>query len=117
MRYYYDDPLAAAWMQKNHAMRFWYAGQETWIRSFSDLMESDWSDDFRVEVHHESLSLLEPQMGDLLSINGGVSAAIINYPDMLEQIIVMRHQFEKPETIIQRNGIAFIWPKQENPND
>lgn len=72
-RFFYADPLAAAWMAKHHTMRFTYLGiiSERAYEAGLSAIESHISLkhlqilDGRFYVHPASLPLLEPCGGDI----------------------------------------------------
>lgn len=169
-KFYYDDPLAAAWMAKHFGMKLlslhteqqkieydipdedtdydWYHGcvVDGWrkdIEMISDAVEfiEDASD--KIYIHPDSLHLLEPQVSDIIIFNetylgdeiestvtslyniGGknsrgliVDSFLINgaLNNALAQRTLEKKFFGDPSKslqIIQRNGIAFHWPKEE----
>src|SRR4051794_27664391 len=73
-RYFYTDPLAAAWMAKHFGMIF-LAGEYE-CRHNSDLSCYDsWpepDDPDKFYIYPESLPLLEPQVGDVCKIYIGL---------------------------------------------
>lgn len=109
-RYYYTDPLAAAWMAKHFGMRF-YEGLEPFedgepfeIEQYGILKEAArqaWNECYSknpyVYIHPDSLHLLEPNKA---------TDHIIH--DENEQGEILRSR------IIQRNGLAFMWPESED---
>ena len=122
-RYFYDDPLAAAYMAKYHGMRFVFICANKTERDMREseillpLLEYDsyCKETFanlsprdgaicKYPVHPDSLPLLEPQPLDLI-LDGNGEYQIVNYNAGL---FAERHGFEK---IIQRGGISFLWPK------
>lgn len=115
-RYFYRDPLAAAWMEKNHSMKFTFKGYASWndgikvsiVCGETNDYESiiTYATDGKYYIHPDSLHLLEPQAGDMDS-NG--SRFYENY--WLNDAGTYDHS---PSCkIIQRNGIAFMWPERE----
>ncbi len=87
MRYFYTDPLAAAWMAKHFGMKFGilYKGQVVWncigqidrpwgpLESVADIIDPI-SQHEALYIHHDSHALLEPQAGDLIfydNLHGG----------------------------------------------
>jgi len=129
MKYYYKDALAAAWMADKYGMAFQsasrgdypYMGMEKGniydVNPLHNMQESYRMNNLFVEhyyIHPDSLSILEPQVGDLISINNGESASIVTHQEFLEQIESMKHQFSSPLKIIQRNNTVFMWPEKES---
>jgi hypothetical protein len=121
MRYYYDDPLAAAWMADKFGMRY-VDGFNVSIRGDADdpvtfanyfaarLDEPD------MYIHPDSLSLLELQMGDLVYIENWYDNPNSRFPYVQINIVELLERLKKEATctIIQRNGLAFMWPKSTN---
>lgn len=107
-RYYYTDPLAAAWMAKHHGVRFVLLdGSAVSEGMMGNQIRGDW-DYGAFYIHPDSLHLLEPQAGDLLSWASGLHIGSPHYfgSDCVEEGL-------ENHTIIQRNGIAFMWPESE----
>jgi hypothetical protein len=107
MKYFYTDPLAAAWMEKHFDMKFksemtvdfsGYKYARLWL-------ENEVSGDCRLYIHPDSLHLLEPQVGDFLFV-GGMYIRV----DNAENIIGIK-SMPHSAIIIQRNGIPFMWPQ------
>lgn len=127
-RYYYTDPLAAAWMAKHFGMQ--YATEHKEDRLY------DWPTEIRMPleryvIHPDSLHLLEPMVGDLfVGHNGLMRADETMYPKqgggwesgVCYRIVDYRNRY-LPEAwgdekkIIQRNGIPFMWPEKETENE
>jgi hypothetical protein len=136
-RYFYTDPLAAAWMSKHF-------GMETYIGHLPDNYDaygpSNWHhcvDDYRYRqeklrqppplfyVHPDSLKLLEPQTGDLVEDTGlkGVwpvygTVAVFVFPiESADAAIGVNSWCTPAKTsamrIVRRNGIAFHMPESE----
>ena len=96
MRYFYTDPLAAQWMDEKFQMRFVDPSEPVW-----------WHVDPippKIFVHPDSLHLLEMRHGDIILDQNG-------NPDV--QAGEMSSAGCK---IIQRKGIAFMWPESEAAN-
>ena len=125
-RYFYTDPLAAAWMGQHFNMVTyigrlpddWDAyGQPNWHQCVDD-----WK--YRQEklkqpapkfyLHPESLNLLEPQVGDLLRGDEQAIPTIrfMHLPDS-DQMGVAAALMRRGFKIIQRKGKAFHWPESE----
>ncbi len=138
-RWYYDDPLAAAWMAKHHGIFF--QGMSTNSNSFRLSRQNycGWAHyvvpmpglcEFTIEtsilrsvprfyVAPDCVRLLEPQIGDILQIVGGHYHGNVVHgevPAHMKARWTGGPEFQPPEyvgvTIIQRNGIAFHWPKE-----
>lgn len=114
-RYFYTDPLAAAWMAFRHDIRFThdsYFGEYdtdddgcTKIRIFHDQGSPG-----RFYIRPETLHLLVPQEGDVAyvrEIPGEPLSRALVYPI---HILNTKHDVVR---IISRNGIAFMWPESE----
>lgn len=121
MKYYYDDPLAAAYMAKHFGMKFeliMYGvdTKETIHHAIGDEMFF-WKNinldtekfGLRYCIHPDSLHLLGPQTGDLLE-----------FRDDGHDLTCYRIREEGDwkisdgwfiKSITQRNGIPFMWPE------
>jgi hypothetical protein len=116
-RYFYTDPLAAAWMAKHHEMRFCGIGYPMTAPANEKDILGEYSDEDGCyqepigifNIHPDSLHLLEPQVGDLAQFG------IDNYGMWREVEPQYRPNFFGIP-IIQRNGVAFMWPEVENAN-
>lgn len=104
-RYYYTDPLAAAWMAKYFQMEF-----------TADSPMHCWSTEIRLPldeyyIHPDSEHILEPQTGDLVALDllGDTSAMTLK----LGSNFYMEAARSNKCKIIQRNGKAFHWPEVE----
>lgn len=141
-RYFYTDPLAAAWMAKHFGMRF-FTGDQTaakWhdepatdgtssrIRVVDEWVEC-WTSDpdiiqsainWPCRIHPDSLHLLEPQEGDLVTLGGqeegaallaGTTAGGFYY----RQYGIAHHACSRGSVkqVIQRNSKPFHWPESE----
>lgn len=143
-RYYYDDPLAAAWMAKHFGMKFQVFPTPEQIAEYESDQPWDWEETYcfpdvemirdclkAIEnasniicVHPASLHLLKPQEHDLV---------MFSWSALMYQTLAWVHEIRNGEcivacgpegpdniavpiseiTIIQRNGLAFMWPKEE----
>lgn len=125
-RYYYTDPLAAAWMTRHFSMGLiinnsnglkmpsldfnWFSLSEADIKKYG----------LKYQVHHASLPLLDPQVGDLGLF---VSEENGEYFDNIVSFCKNRKDWARHDgremdeswfiKIIQRNGIPFMWPEVE----
>lgn len=121
---YYNDPLAAAWMAKHFGMRFtvdkdnehpYFSG------GFIGIMMSDGNRTLGSRPHHpDELLYIHPDSLHLLDHNAGdVCECMIidskgSYNDMIFRPFVFEQIPDKSfNRIIQRNGIAFMWPEKE----
>lgn len=129
MKYYYSDPLAAAWMAKHFDMwlflgtypddfdsyrfRNWQHCQDDWVYRQERLGQAA----PRFYIHADSLNLLEPLEGDLVEDG-----------DMEYEVVWRDHQGLRVDTskgtimptglrIIQRDGKPFFWPECEEKEE
>lgn len=124
MRYYYTDPLAAAWMVDKFRLTlndgigsartvFHYA-YEVGVEKF--YIDADYT------------SFLLPQEDDLICMGNDVIAwvcrnGVVNEisPEVMRDFITIKSAecfIEDHEAkIIQRNGVAFMWPEREDLGD
>ncbi len=107
-RYFYTDPLAAAWMDKHYGMSFVKAdGAFTCVNGDIDNPHFYYSE--CAYIHTDSLCLLAPQIGDVVwspGSNGDPGSGVL-----LEDDFDLHHHAE--DRIMQRMGVAFIWPERE----
>lgn len=137
-RYFYTDPLAAAWMAKHFGMLFQFEnGRECYFDEDPHVFRLTSS---RFFIHPDSMRLLEPQVGDAVEFDrwhwdrqrqedmkdapykphyGSVIQC--GKGEWLEVVSAGvgwdttfgGHQFAMQHKIIQRNGIPFMWPASE----
>lgn len=129
-KYYYTDPLAAAWMAKHFGMKiYWISngyeiqdyGWESIIPMDYDCVDGRRSED-KYYIHPDSLHLLEPETGDVYEVDQSEVRYIDR--DGVERITKKSSPYADfmrvPSSgrtngvflrIIQRNGIPFHWPK------
>jgi hypothetical protein len=111
-RYFYTDPLAAAWMAKHFGMKFGlnHYGKMVWEPvHFSHKPGSepftDVDDILEVAsplyIHPDSLHLLTPQIGDLCM------------GDKIAATVAVLTDHNKSLMVIRRNGVPFHWPEVE----
>lgn len=115
-RYFFTHPLAVAWMNDRHGMRFCFPdGRE--VPEDMDINPSLMG--FKFYIHPDSLHLLEPQVGDIFMnigsdpLNG---VEIWESPQIMDKgCLNIHNKYQKNHLpkIIQRNSIAFMWPKSE----
>lgn len=113
-RYYYTNPVAALWMMQNFNMEFESAVLNREI-PFNDMLQIIAIGMTRpVVIKENSLSILEPQYGDLV----GYSSNYYTIPDFKsyykiftknDDNILKNTKYIKHE-IIHRNGIVFNNP-------
>lgn len=110
-RYYYDDPLAAAFMAKHFGMRFCNDVAidakcfENMGTLLSMAMDEKVTIHARFHIHPDSLRLLEPMVGDVWLDPLYGSPWIAKSEDCLPLVAVQ---------IIRRYGLSFMWPKVES---
>jgi hypothetical protein len=108
-RFFYTDPLAAAWMNAHHGMKFQNAFEMgfAYQNDGADIISRSLEGGPRIRVHHDSLNLLAPQRGDI--IQQGESLYVFT-PTL---ITFDGFPHYEPARIIQRNGKPFIMPESE----
>lgn len=112
MKYFYIDPIAAAWMQKHFGMLFDLEVQGTLTPLADDFVFSmqhfEYAKKFGIKflVREESLYLLTSQTGD-----------VVEWPPdtgFLEfRILGEVTDYDRDYKIVLRNGITFMWPERE----
>lgn len=112
-RYFYTDPLAAAWMAKHFGMRFCdrtglsvSADPAMWYMADRHYMAGS------LFISPDSLHLLTPQVGDvaLYSVPHKDAGQIHEYGPYIHPEAQHHLTIKK---ILERSGIAFHWPEQE----
>lgn len=110
-RYFYTDPLAAAWMAKHFGMEFTVTHNGPGCLGKHPLGETPILEHRPpFYIHPDSLPLLGPQVGDL-----AILPADHEHSDatrIMEDNI--RWVAEVGAKIIQRDGKAFHWPESED---
>jgi hypothetical protein len=126
MRYYYTDPMAAAWMAKHHFMRIiacespLYEKDER-ERDIKSLLYSaadqEIDDGSKYYIHPDSVHILEPQIDDIgmdteevIFLCEGITPGWSCLSTDSDGYTIMKTGDIK---IIQRNGIAFMYPEKE----
>jgi len=105
-RYYYDCQAEAAFMAKHHGMT--YARGDQCVIGWNDISAHPLINcNVPFYLTPESEAMLEYRIGDTIE-NQDFEYQIVNYDATL---FAERNGIEK---IIQRNGQAFIWPKEES---
>lgn len=118
-RYYYTDPLAAAWMSFRHDMKF-LANPHT-IKLHFDLFDVDLIDESNDEglkddifyIHPDSLHLLEPQEGDIIDWRYTMPEEGIEIydPNQCDGRLKLKEVYSGK--IISRKGVVFHQPELE----
>ena len=132
-RYYFTDPVAAAWMAKHFGMRIgaWRSGCFTewphWTFCLGDPEDSAQSGNmgFRpyggpIHVHPESEILLEPQVGDCIEFPAAVPehrfASVRDNEDDMTKLHLSFARYKASTgcvKVIQRDNKPFFWPESE----
>jgi hypothetical protein len=110
-RYFYTDPLAAAWMAKHFGMQIfaWATDSVSDCEHIArDKRCSPPSQNYLVDAC--SLSLLEPQEFDMVLYPDGAFTRIVGSTVGIDKAKITIGNGGK---IIQRNGISFMWPESE----
>jgi len=119
-RLYYDCPISAAYMAKNfnvdftnqtNSYRYWYADL---VENINDEREE------KLYIHPDSLSIFEPQEGDLVTTSGYPAKIIGKLLGKTDCFAVEFGSKNDPsyaykkdiDLIIERNGKPFIMPQQ-----
>lgn len=123
-RYFYTDPLAAAWMAKHHGMKF--EGGDSYISAIEAAHTMDVLERIPFYIHPDSVSLLKPKIGDhiyrhhnyycVLSVaeHKGLQStfAFQNQTMPIKTVLGWKH----PENthIVLRKHVPFHWPESED---
>jgi hypothetical protein len=125
-RYFYTDPLAAAWMAKHFGMKFGikHNGMIHWncigkinepfepLQRAEDILDPI-SEPLPLYIHPDSLHLLKPTVGDVVRTVAPTFDAVMY---TLIKDDVGRYEDLTSEdwfAILERSGIAFMWPESE----
>ena len=129
-RYFYTDPLAAAWMAKHYALKFKNWRWNDLFFQFTPVngVSKDAATD-RLYIHPDSLHLLEPQvndyieyyncfMGTIWRVEYGLclvnETSLANGPEEESHYATLERVAPADvDKIIQRNGVPFMWPESE----
>ncbi len=108
-RYFYTDPLAAAWMAKHFGMRFKTIQNSLYAERYDEIAEYKWRFDLnhignKFYIHPDSLHLLEPQLMDMVQGFQNDDIRLLFPKEKLEEI-------KKSDKVIQRNHVQFMWPE------
>jgi hypothetical protein len=132
-RFFYTDPLEAAYMARHFGMRFERHELRQEVYDENCIGWPDYSDFFFVTmgsyhvvddgdelfvVHADSFVLLEPQVGDLgIDSEGHQCRFADDYDDgswFVDAVpMTSFDKTEMPVAIDKRNGIHFFWPQRE----
>ncbi|WP_020471507.1 hypothetical protein [Zavarzinella formosa] len=114
MRYFYTDPLAAAWMSKHFGMRFVYPNGHS--ADLNHDMSCNWQLNYtRWYICDDSLHLLKRQVSDLVRLqwlDDSISVREWEEIDSCTEEGLDRDVRVRP-IVIQRNGMAFHSPEVE----
>ena len=130
-RYFYTDPLAAAWMAKHHGVELFYMehySDDSWpteitylqIISIIDRCGEDSYELEKLYIKPKSLAILEPQVGDFVRYIDALPSQgnTAPYSDMhvhwTEPCYGNEFDMAQKKQIIQRNGKAFHMPEVED---
>lgn len=123
-RYFYTDPLAAAWMAKHFGMRFgiFERGKFNWEPIYyggywGPIKEGDSFFSENVEkfyIHPDSVKLLEPQVLDVAQeTNKDDRKRVVQIASPVQASQISDEIKMGLGKIIQRNSITFMWPEVE----
>lgn len=113
MRYFYTDPLAAAWMAKHFGMEF--EERPDIISGYSIVYCAE---EFKATppyyIHPDSLYLLKPNEGDIFirwteRHDDPTDWRAMHYDNSNTRYWVTN----RPSKIIYRNGVSFMWPEND----
>lgn len=108
MKYFYRDPLDAAYMAKHFGMQFTDMFEVAGIYASGKYRQNKDIFDCNIYIRATSLHLLEPRVNDLVkSKTSRIACGLILDEQHCAKITMETH------VIIQRDGIAFIWPESE----
>lgn len=120
MKYYYDDPLEAAWMVRE--FNFSYGRKIEGKINYYFLDENDclefYCTDTKFYLAPDFYPLLLPQVGDLVKSKSGKTADTIvgnidGIPKMTSIDTIEEMLINEDEIIVQRQGKAWFTPKVE----
>lgn len=124
-RYFYTDPLAAAWMVRHFGFRLgnrettiWYTENDIITRAFHPAIDS-----LPLYVHLDCEHLLQPQVHDVVSylftsepdyFSSTAKRTTQNYKSVTKgKLFSLRARNITELRIIQRNGKPFFWPERD----
>jgi hypothetical protein len=129
-RHFFTDPLAAAWMSKHFGMRLegnvsehnesvefgrFTCAARPYETLWGHVVKAAEDESRKWYIHPDSLHLLEPRAGDLVTCIGVTGWMI----DRIEARLYYTHNAAGQECsgkiddarILQRNGTPFMWPE------
>jgi hypothetical protein len=113
-RYFYTDPLAAAWMARHFGMRFQNQNNGIEVMDRDIIRHAATGNVCRIHVHADSRHLLEPDDLDIgLDGSGYIFKHIIGSWWIQD---TEANRYLEPQglvRIIQRGGKPFFWPETE----
>ena len=116
-KYYYTDPLAAAWMSKHFNINIeWADGTISDDYTGDNIVyyEKHLGTESPYYIHPDSVHILNPQVGDVIYIKlDGGGVGIWETVDAEDS----QYSINRGGKIIQRNNTAFMWPEVEEIND
>lgn len=126
-KYFYTDPLAAAWMAKHFGMKLLSGTDlhglvDAGARfidcddTFRELWQHDFSYLGNLYIHPDSLPLLESRLGDVLYTR--INSGAVSVEEFLSDERASQtgpYLISRGGRIIQRNGIPFFWPEKSIP--
>lgn len=113
-RFFYTDPLAAAWQAKHHGMKCRVEDNDDAEYPWVDMRTVDCyfvMEEAAYYIHPDSLQLLKPQVGDLVITPGSDPAFIATER---YQRFISRFSSEEAYRIVERGGVVFMWPESED---
>lgn len=135
-RYFYTDPLKAAWMLREHNICYGYSSRwnldgdpldSNKVDNYKFFLDNFFSRKTRFYIHSASYDALKPQVGDLVkwTINHGNHDKEVIVKEVMQEgqldIKWINHLFEDKSLsttylphIIQRNGKAWFTPEEED---
>ncbi len=107
-KYFYTDPLKAAWMAREYGMEFISSctgDNIDWANDFCEVSPQGWNCS-KFYIHPDSLHILGPKVDDIMWWTCGDGLALAQATSLLIQQ-------DGGREIIQRNGKAFFAPEVE----
>lgn len=111
LKYFYTDPLAAAWMAKHHEMDF--EGLSWMEEEFCFALHDPENEPSHYYIHPDSLHLLEPQVDDVIRDDVDHEYQTVWKDEKGLGMDTSKGTASPSGIIIQRNGKAFHWPEVE----